>query len=105
MASVFRYAVVTTKERSFIASSINPVATIWLSAPSSSHGQNAAVGHGQASPERSGDGEGNPERGEGEHVRGNRLGGNNCGYRAGRGQSGQPKLLHATSTAWSSLQR
>ena len=46
IASVFRYAVVTTKERSFIASSIRPVATIWLSAPSSSHGQNAAVGHG-----------------------------------------------------------
>src|ERR1700704_2443557 len=33
-----------------MASSINPVATIWLSAPSSSHGQNAAVGHGTASP-------------------------------------------------------
>ena len=41
---------VTTKERSFIASSIKPVATIWLSAPSRSHGQNAAVGHGTASP-------------------------------------------------------
>src|SRR5438067_13013215 len=27
-----------------------PVPTIWLSAPSSSHGQNAAVGHGTASP-------------------------------------------------------
>ena len=27
-----------------------PVAAIWLSAPSSSHGQNAAVGHGTASP-------------------------------------------------------
>src|ERR1700682_6074757 len=26
------------------------VPTIWLSAPSSSHGQNAAVGHGTASP-------------------------------------------------------
>src|ERR1700682_1833092 len=50
MASVFRYAVVTTKERSFIASSISPVATIWLSAPSSSQGQNAAVGHGGWSP-------------------------------------------------------
>jgi hypothetical protein len=46
IASVFRYAVVTTKERSFMASSIMPVAMIWLSAPSSSHGQNAAVGHG-----------------------------------------------------------
>ncbi len=44
------YAVVTTKERSFIATSINPVATIWLSAPSSSHGQNAAFGHGTLSP-------------------------------------------------------
>ena len=29
-----------------MASSIMPVAMIWLSAPSSSHGQNAAVGHG-----------------------------------------------------------
>src|SRR5262245_48818153 len=27
-----------------------PVPTIWLSAPSSSHGQNAAVGHGSGSP-------------------------------------------------------
>src|SRR2546421_12268379 len=27
-----------------------PVPTIWLSAPSSSHGQNAAVGHGTESP-------------------------------------------------------
>src|ERR1700750_3338250 len=27
-----------------------PVPTIWLSAPSSSHGQNAAVGHGTGSP-------------------------------------------------------
>src|SRR5450631_698268 len=50
IASVFRYAVVTTNERSFMASSINPVATIWLSAPSSSQGQNAAVGHGTWSP-------------------------------------------------------
>src|SRR4029079_8495039 len=50
IASVFRYAVVTTHERSFIASSIKPVATIWLSAPSNSHGQNAAVGHGTPSP-------------------------------------------------------
>src|SRR6478735_5514651 len=33
-----------------MASNINPVATIWLSAPSSSHGQNAAGGHGTASP-------------------------------------------------------
>src|SRR5216684_1483667 len=33
-----------------MASSISPVATIWLSAPSSSHGQNAAVGHGKWSP-------------------------------------------------------
>src|SRR6202790_2688017 len=33
-----------------MASSIRPVARIWLSAPSSSHGQNAAVGHGTASP-------------------------------------------------------
>src|SRR3954452_19631429 len=49
-ASVFRSAVVTTKERSFIASSIRPVARIWLSAPSSSHGQKIAVGHGTASP-------------------------------------------------------
>src|SRR5580765_4879028 len=50
IASVFRYAVVTTNERSFIASSIMPVPTIWLSAPSNSHGQNAAVGHGMGSP-------------------------------------------------------
>src|SRR4030081_2103871 len=50
IASVFRYAVVTTKERSFIATSIKPVATIWLSAPSSSHGQNTAVGHGRWAP-------------------------------------------------------
>src|SRR3954462_15525931 len=50
IASVFRYAVVTTKERSFIATSIIPVATIWLSAPSKSHGQNAAAGHGMRSP-------------------------------------------------------
>src|SRR5262245_6147947 len=27
-----------------------PVPTIWLSAPSSSHGQNASVGHGRGSP-------------------------------------------------------
>src|SRR3954464_10620877 len=27
-----------------------PVPTIWLSAPSNSHGQNAAVGHGMGSP-------------------------------------------------------
>src|SRR5450631_3386382 len=33
-----------------MASSIMPVPTIWLSAPSSSHGQNAGVGHGTASP-------------------------------------------------------
>src|SRR5258705_13587286 len=33
-----------------MASSIKPVATIWLSAPVSSHGQNAAVGHGKGSP-------------------------------------------------------
>src|SRR3984893_7183427 len=33
-----------------MASSIRPVARIWLSAPSSSHGQNAAVGHGTWSP-------------------------------------------------------
>src|SRR2546421_3411398 len=33
-----------------MASSISPVARIWLSAPSNSHGQNAAVGHGTASP-------------------------------------------------------
>src|SRR6202049_1801215 len=50
IASVFRYAVVTTNERSFMASSIRPVARIWLSAPSSSHGQNGAVGHGTWSP-------------------------------------------------------
>src|SRR3954465_1620423 len=50
IASVLIYAVVTTKERSFIASSIRPVPTIWLSAPSSSHGQNAAVGHGMGAP-------------------------------------------------------
>ena len=50
IASVLIYAVVTTKERSFIASSIRPVATIWLSAPSSSHSQNTAVGHGMGSP-------------------------------------------------------
>src|ERR1700754_1682895 len=50
IASVFRYAVVTTKERSFIASSIMPVPAIWERAPSSSHGQNAAVGHGTGSP-------------------------------------------------------
>ena len=41
---------VTTKERSFIAASIRPVAAIWLSAPSNSHGQNAAPGHDTASP-------------------------------------------------------
>src|ERR1700754_2290702 len=50
IASVFRYAVVTTKDRSFIATSIMPVAMIWLSAPSISHGQNAAVGTGTGSP-------------------------------------------------------
>src|SRR3984885_9258129 len=33
-----------------MASSINPVATIWLSAPSSNHGQNAAEGTGTWSP-------------------------------------------------------
>src|ERR1700678_4130704 len=41
---------VTTKERSFIATSISPVATIWQSAPSRSQGQNAGDGHGKASP-------------------------------------------------------
>src|SRR5882757_8839310 len=46
IASVFRYAVVTTNERSFIASSIMPVPTIWLSAPSNSHGRHAVAGHG-----------------------------------------------------------
>src|SRR6476661_3543100 len=50
IASVFRYAVVTTNELSFIANSIKPVATIWLSAPSNSHGQNDAAGHGTPSP-------------------------------------------------------
>src|SRR5215216_1597857 len=50
IASVLRYAVVTTNERSFMASSIKPVATIWLSAPSNSHGQNTGVGHGILSP-------------------------------------------------------
>ena len=29
-----------------MATSISPVAMIWLSAPSSSHGQNTGVGHG-----------------------------------------------------------
>jgi hypothetical protein len=29
-----------------MAISISPVATIWLSAPSKSHGQNTAAGHG-----------------------------------------------------------
>ena len=33
-----------------MASSISPVARIWLSAPSNSHGQNAVVGQGTASP-------------------------------------------------------
>src|SRR5260370_18040771 len=33
-----------------MATSISPVARIWLSAPSNSHGQNAAVGHGTWSP-------------------------------------------------------
>src|ERR1700712_3589709 len=51
IASVFRYAVVTTNERLFIASSIMPVPTIWLIAPRISHGQNAAVGHGMGSPD------------------------------------------------------
>ena len=51
IASVFRYAVVTTKERSFIARSIMPVPTIWHSAPSRSHGQNAGAGHGAWSPD------------------------------------------------------
>src|ERR1700689_126942 len=76
-----------------MATSISPVATIWLSAPSISHGQNAGAGHGTWSPvatstaakntiengkpnrkrilvapQRSRDGEGNPERGDGEHA-------------------------------------
>src|SRR6266481_4465357 len=34
-----------------MASSIMPVPTIWLSAPSRSHGQNAGVGHGTWSPD------------------------------------------------------
>src|ERR1700746_2088498 len=34
-----------------MATSIMPVATIWLTAPIRSHGQNAAVGHGSGSPE------------------------------------------------------
>src|SRR4030095_875261 len=50
IASVLIYAVVTTNERSFMASSIRPVATIWLSAQSNSHGKNTAVGHGTLSP-------------------------------------------------------
>src|SRR5450432_2639817 len=33
-----------------MVSSIMPVPTIWQSAPSSSHGQNAALGHGNWSP-------------------------------------------------------
>src|SRR5436305_6579261 len=33
-----------------MATSISPVATIWLSAPSNSHGQNAGVGQGTLSP-------------------------------------------------------
>src|SRR6185295_5620315 len=33
-----------------MATSIKPVARIWLSAPSSSHGQKPAVGHGTPSP-------------------------------------------------------
>src|SRR5215468_661394 len=33
-----------------MTTSIRPVATIWLSAPSSSHGQNEAVGHATRSP-------------------------------------------------------
>ena len=36
-----------------MATSIRPVAMIWLSAPSSSHGQNTGVGHGTWSPETS----------------------------------------------------
>ncbi len=50
IASVFRYAVVTTNERSFIASSIKPVPTICVSAPSNSHSQKAATGQGIGSP-------------------------------------------------------
>src|SRR5689334_6936751 len=34
-----------------MATSIMPVAMIWLSAPSNSHGQNDAVGHGTWSPD------------------------------------------------------
>src|SRR5256885_9451760 len=33
-----------------MTTSIRPVETIWLSAPSKSHGQNEAVGHGRRSP-------------------------------------------------------
>src|ERR1700692_37672 len=33
-----------------MATSISPVATIWLSAPSMSHGQNTGAGHGTWSP-------------------------------------------------------
>src|ERR1700676_5075674 len=33
-----------------MAASISPVPRIWQSAPSSSHGQNAAFGHGTVSP-------------------------------------------------------
>ena len=41
---------VTTNERSPMAASIRPVARIWLSAPSTTHGQNVIPGTGTASP-------------------------------------------------------
>src|ERR1700676_3282273 len=122
-----------------MASSIRPVARIWLSAPSSSHGQNAAVGHGTASPvaaitttkNKTENGKPNRKRilvapqvpsgpvscrcialratcpsaavmvkGIQSVVRvnmcGESVGRRDCRHREGRGQSGQPKLLHAT---------
>src|SRR6266513_3922890 len=52
--------------------------------------------------ERGRDGEGDPERGDGEHV-GESLTGWKSPHRAGRGSNGQPSGLHATSTTMSSL--
>src|SRR3984893_16516761 len=122
-----------------MASSIMPVPTIWLSAPSSSHGQNAGVGHGTASPvaaittakKISENGKPNRKRilvapqvpsgavncrcialratcpNAAVMVKGiqsvamlNMWGGfgwsaENCSHRAGAGERGQPKLLHA----------
>ena len=50
IGSVFRYAMVTTNERSFMATSISAVAATWAKAPSITHGQKLQPGRGSGTP-------------------------------------------------------